>query len=186
LFALCGPAQADLTVSGMGTIAGVAGNYQLIYDTDLNVTWLDYTFSWLDNKLPTSYAGRDGSMLWASELVVTVNGVSYDDWRLPTTVDESHFTRPTFNGTTSTGYNNPATSEMSHLFYTELGNNGYLNIDGSNNGLLSAFDGLQNTGLFLNLISAVYWSGTVNILPSEAIQDNAWFFQHDKRLPGSD
>jgi hypothetical protein len=42
LLSLYSPAHADLLVSGMGTIKGVTGSYQLIYDTDLNITWLDY------------------------------------------------------------------------------------------------------------------------------------------------
>lgn len=150
---------------------GVDGSYQLIYDTDLNITWLDYTYT----NVTQPYQGRDGKNLWASELVVTVNGVSYDEWRLPSTVDESRLTHFTYDGTTSTGWNNPTTSEMSHLFYTELGNKGSRTNDARV--VADGEYGLNNTGPFQNLLSENYWSGTVNLLPqSTTIQSNAWFF----------
>jgi len=118
-------------------------------------------------------------MLWAADLVVTVNGVSYDDWRLPSTVDESQFSPITYDGTGSHGYNNPTRSEMSHLFYTELGNSGSIDI---NHRAVTNY-GLRETGPFLNLLSAVYWSGTVNSYTS-SIQDNAWIFNMDNGYQG--
>ncbi len=39
------PGHADLTVVGMGSMQGVSGSYQLIYDNVLNITWYDYTYT---------------------------------------------------------------------------------------------------------------------------------------------
>jgi hypothetical protein len=65
---------------------------------------------------------------WVLGLEVNFNGQTFDDWRLPIT-DESHVVN----------------SEMEHLNWDSLGNNGY---------------GLQNTGPFDNLQASKYWSGT--------------------------
>lgn len=54
----------------------------LIYDTDLNITWYDYTMS-LDN-----YSRQSTQVTWAANLsVIDVNGKTINGWRLPRTVD---------------------------------------------------------------------------------------------------
>jgi len=45
-----------------------------IYDDDLNITWYDLTVA--------NLASYD-AVSWANELNFTVNGIVYDDWRLP-------------------------------------------------------------------------------------------------------
>lgn len=70
------PAHASLVVSGTVDYMGAARN--LIYDTDLNITWLDYT---------KGTANWSTQQSWAANLSLTVNGVTYDNWRLPATVD---------------------------------------------------------------------------------------------------
>lgn len=72
-------------------------------------------------------AGLNGGGVLAYNInpgyTVTWNG----NWRLPTTVDGPWVWG--YDGTTTAGYN-ITTSEMGHLFYTELGNQGYYNTSG--------------------------------------------------------
>ena len=70
-------AQADLKVVGTGTMQGVTGSYQLIYDSVQNITWLDYT-------APATIWGNQ--VAWAQNLTVNFNGWLYSGWNLPTTV----------------------------------------------------------------------------------------------------
>jgi len=147
-------ANAELIIRGMGTSAD--GTYQLIYDTDLNITWYDYT--------------KDGAfwqtqMDWASSLTVNLGGTIYDDWRLPSTVDGPYVYG--YDGTTTAGYN-ITSSEMGHLFYTELGNKGFF----STTGVYQSDHGLINKGSFTNLMSTFYSSGT----PYAAIPGDYWSF----------
>jgi hypothetical protein len=88
--------HADLINRGTDSL----GN-RLIYDTDLDITWYDYSNSL--NYWTTQ-------MNWANTLSVNFGGNVYEDWRLPITYDES-----------CSGYN-CTNSEMGHLYYTELGN----------------------------------------------------------------
>lgn len=118
---------------------------RLIYDDDLNITWYDYT------------KGGDhwnNQMAWASELTVNFDGNNLTDWRLPTTVDGPYVWG--CDGTTTGGYN-ITSSEMGHLFYSELGNKGWCSTSGVWN---QPGNGLSNKGPFQNLLSATYWSGT--------------------------
>jgi hypothetical protein len=112
---------------------------------------------------PTTW---DNQVAWASGLSVTFGSTTYDDWRLPTTVDG--LWEWGYDGTTTAGYN-ITTSEMGHLFYTELGNLGYYGTDGTNP---QPGWGLSNTGDFQNLIASVYWSGT----EYSADTNGAWLF----------
>lgn len=137
LFSLTFSTNAELIDRGGG----------LIYDTDLDITWLqDANFAQIsgyDNDGMNWYE----SITWANNLVYQ----GYDDWRLPKTlVPDLGCTDPN-TGKNCTG------SEMGHLYYTELGNIGY-----PDNGW-----GLNNTGLFINLPSpdtyynsSYFWSST--------------------------
>jgi hypothetical protein len=131
---LSGAAQAALINRGADSL----GN-RLIYDDDLNITWYDYTNS------ATYWATQ---MNWAANLEVTLGSQTFDDWRLPSTVD----------GGWSTRGGNITSSEMGHLYYTELGN------------IYST--GLTNTGPFEHLLSADYWSDTDSSLGA----NEAWYF----------
>ncbi len=137
-----GAAQATLIVSG--TVAYDGAERNLIYDDDLDITWLDYS------NAPGSWSNQ---VAWADGLSFDIGGVTYDNWRLPTTVDGAYTWG--FDGTTTAGYN-ITTSEMGHLFYTELGNKGYYDTAGSSQ---SGY-GLTNHGDFDNLVASWYWSGT--------------------------
>lgn len=134
---LCGAGAAQAALIDRG--ADSLGN-RLIYDDDLNITWYDYTNS------ATYWATQ---MNWAANLEVTLGNQTFDDWRLPSTVDE---------GWSSVG-GNITNSEMGHLYYTELGN--------------PYAAGLTNTGPFEHLLSAGYWSGTDSSIDGSLY---AWYF----------
>jgi len=101
-------ARADLKVVGSGYMVGdpTQTQYQLIYDSAQNITWLDYT-----NSLNT----WQNQVNWASGLTVNFKSQSLTGWSLPTTVDSS------------SSMNNPCpptSSQMAYLYYTDLGNQG--------------------------------------------------------------
>ncbi len=147
--------NADLNFIGQGT--SVHGTYNLIYDTDLDITWYDYTQS--DDTW-------QNQVDWADALTVSFGGNIYEDWRLPT------ITQPDPNCSLqqnvgsyplqSFGYNCTG-SEMGKLFYTELGNVGAIDASGN---LTECYDPsvscLTYTGDFHNLqpLLLSYWSGT--------------------------
>lgn len=123
------PASADLIVRGTDTL----GN-KLIYDTDLDVTWYDFTNG------PDHW---DVQNVWVETLVVNFDGFSYNDWRLPGPgVDYGGF-----------GYYDTQ-AELGHLFYIELGNEGEYNpwpIPNPN------FGGITNKDVFDNIVFSYYW-----------------------------
>jgi hypothetical protein len=150
-------AQAALELRGTDSL----GN-RLIYDTDLNITWYDYT---------RGYDTWQNQMNWASGLSVSGGNLVgiYDDWRLPTTVDGPYAFGS--NGTTTAGYN-ITSSEMGYLYYSELGNAGYLDTSGNTTGC--GFSCLSNTGDFQNFQKDFYWSGT----EYAANTNVAWYFDN--------
>lgn len=111
----------------------------------------------------------------ADTLSVDFGGDIFNDWRLPTTVDGPYVFG--YDGTTTVGYN-ITTSEMGHLFYTELGNDGDYDTSGN-----SQAGGLTKTGVFQHLNSYVYWSGTENLADTNT--DLAWYFsfRHGSQYP---
>lgn len=137
--------NATLILRGTDTL----GN-QLIYDTDLNITWYDYS------NAPDTW---NNQVAWASGLTVDFGGVTLGGWRLPTALNQ--------DGTGQCGGFDCTDSETGHLYYTELGN-------AAGGPLSTSFtDGLtSNMESFLNLLPAFYWSGT-GPAPSP---DLAWGF----------
>lgn len=167
LFALVGTAQAALEDRGFGEItSGGSGQYRLIYDTLLDITWLDYS--------NTQAAGTWSTQSdWAANLEVTIDGQVLDNWRLPEIdgdipVGSGYgFAGANLDGSYSYGYGyNMTNSELGHLFYQTLGNSGYRATDGSVNDPR----GLVNSGIFNNLVNATYWLGT------EESATEAWDF----------
>ena len=83
------------------------------------------------------------------------------------------------NGTTDVGYNITSTfSELSYMYYVNLGLTGYYSASGANQSDFGVFGngtygGQKDVGLVRNLQSDVYWSGTA-YAPSPA--DVAWDF----------
>jgi len=136
-----------LSVAGTGTIAGVSGSYQLIYDSAQNITWLDYTLPY-DSPGFTSWGN---AVSWANNLSVTFNGANLTGWRLPVVNPGQWFHYDDL----SEGFNF-TNWEMGFLFYTELGDKGYYDTNGN----YQPNYGLVNTGPFKNLQPVTYWSGT--------------------------
>lgn len=99
---------------------------------------------------------------WRTPIVTPVNGVSFNCGY-------------STNGSTDYGYNttlvNPNASELAHLFYNELGNLGYY----GSNGQVQPNHGVTNQGLFQNLESMWYWTGT----QYAAYPSFAWAFNTD-------
>lgn len=151
-----GHAGAALLERGTGTITGISGDYKLIYDDVLDITWLDYTNagnSWLNQKA------------WAQGLEVTFDGRTFTDWSLPA-VDESTLNLDGlfgYEGPDTSGYHDylwgykMLSSEMGHLFYETLGNLGWYDENGTQR---DTGYGLLNTDAFENLEAAFYWTET--------------------------
>jgi hypothetical protein len=106
---ISGAAQAALIDRGGG----------LIYDTDLNVTWLQDA-----NYAQTSGYDADGAMTldeattWAANLSYfdSVRNVTYTDWRLPSIAVTDTAGCSDISSSTYCGYNvDPASSEIAHL-----------------------------------------------------------------------
>ena len=184
---------AALCLLGAGTASAtlIDRGGGLIYDTDLNITWLqDANYARTSGYQSLSGGGRmtwSEAVTWASNLVYG----DYSNWRLPTVVPQNF--RAGYDGTTGQGYNITVGSEMGHLFYTELGNLAEYPtwcVDGIGNFICEAQPGwgLANTGPFINLqLSSVvslqtqpqgkqnptiYWSGMENAPDIDA----AWAF----------
>lgn len=160
---------SSATLSTIGTASydsdgnGTLESYNLIYEDDQKLVWLDYT---------RGHATWGNQVSWASTLgaALTINldpGVNVSwggEWRLPATADDgSGYWSFSYDGTKKAGYN-ITTSEMGHLFYASLGNLGYYDTSGNPQ---SGY-GLVNTGPFkklgpLNFYDweyLRYWSGT--------------------------
>lgn len=119
-----------------------------IYDTDLQLTWLQDANYANSTGYDDSLYGFDtlGKMKWNDAKAWANNLVfaGFDNWRLPTTLQPD----PSCNeqtGGVSEGFNCTG-SDMGHLYYTELGN--------------PAHPSLINTGAFTNLQWDNYWSET--------------------------
>ena len=118
---------------------------------------------------------------WASGLSVDFGGTIFTDWRLPSTVDDPYVYGT--NGTTTGGFN-ITSSEMGHLFYTELGNKGYY--DTSGNYVGDGNWGLINTGDFKTLKPEVYWSGTEHMpFPGSLEKWVFWFYNGRQEVIGN-
>jgi hypothetical protein len=176
VFGLSGIAKADLKVIGTVKYSGTA--YNLIYEDDLGLIWLDYSTSynnWQDQVNWASGLNAEGVLTYNLNLGISVSWAG--DWRLPIT-DESQANMSggyDYIGPDATGYHdykyghNMVNSEMGYLFYESLGNNGLY----ANDGWTPQVWGLINTGFFDNLQPYDYWSGTEYCSsPANA----AWYF----------
>ena len=160
---LSGAAQATLFDRGGG----------LIYDSALNITWLQNANLAATDTFGVSGIATGGYMSWntANQWIRAMNSadyLGYSDWRLPTTAPINGSTFNSIfstNGTTDAGYNISApgtlyagstASEMAYLYYNDLGNKGVFDTSGYPVGVY----GVTNAGPFQNLKSSFYWSGT--------------------------
>jgi hypothetical protein len=174
--------QSHATLTTIGTASydsnsdGTPESYNLIYDNDSpfgSIVWLDYTKSWSTWGNQVSWASglnTSGVLTYNLNPGVTMNWTG--NWRLPSTVDGTYDYGPDwgYDGTTHVGFN-ITTSEMGHLYYTELGNKGEYAIDGTRP---QPGWGLNSTDDFQNLQPDMYWSGT----ESSDIPGGAWVFYY--------
>lgn len=159
---LCsGAAQATLVDRGGG----------LLYDTVLNVTWLqDANYAKTSGYDSDGYMNWDAANSWATNLVYhdIVTNTDLTGWRLPSNIPVGTNWNYTYsyNGSTDVGYNiiTPA-SELGYMYYVNLGLKGALSAAGVyqpdfgvfRNGTVGA---PTTVGLVNNLQSETYWSGT--------------------------
>ena len=133
----------------------------LIYDSALNVTWLQDA-----NYAKTSGYDGDGSMnwitanTWAANLIFhdSVRNVDYTDWRLPKINAQFGFNLncTSYDGSSDCGFNiSNSNNEIAHLFYVSLSNSGSYDTQGNVN-----LPHTLNSGLFKNLQISRYWTGT--------------------------
>ena len=152
------PAFGELFNRGTST-----EGYHLIYDDSLDVTWVDYTFGCTgfgNTGYTRSYYFYCKD--WADTLNITINGQTFDDWRLPTVAPVWNYNY-SFDGSTDFSYNILRTgSELAHLYHVTLGN--LSQYDTAGNMRSAGTYGLLNTGLFNNLDGtpggAIYWTQT--------------------------
>lgn len=157
---------------------------QAVYDTEQNVTWLadanlaaSNTFGvWgAEDNYGTWFLSPDGSMAWsvAQRWISAMNASNYlgfSDWRLPSTLQpDVTCSSQTYGDSHGT---NCAGSEMGHLFYEELGGVAGHSINMTHNG---------NYGLFQNIQSNAYWSGTGYWIVSEK-----WAFHFDQGIQSTE
>ncbi|MCE1226894.1 MAG: DUF1566 domain-containing protein [Geobacteraceae bacterium] len=155
--AVAGTAQATLTTIGTATYNN--SNYNLIYDDDNNghgLVWLDYTNGGATWNNQVAWANSlNGALTYNLYAGYSVNWDAASGWRLPNTVDGLYVYG--YDGTTTAGYN-ITSSELGHLYYTELGNKGYLSTSPAYQ--YQSGYGLKNTYGFDHLQPYWYWSGT--------------------------
>lgn len=171
------PAQATLINRGNG----------LIYDSAQNLTWLQDA-----NYAKTSGYDSDGLMSWnaATAWAADLSYQGYNDWRLPTTTDTGTPGCDFSYSGTDCGYNpDTASSEMAHLFFTDLGNLSAYDTAATFRGGSSGVNwGVVNSGPFSNLQNQVYWSGseyapstlawhfdTFNGIQSASFKSSEWY-----------
>ena len=161
----------------------------LIYDTTLNVTWMQDANLAATNTFEVAGISGTGRMSWttAQSWIAAMNGTSYkgyNDWRLPTLspVNGTLFFNDTLtvDGSSDLGTNtvaiNQTASEMAHLFYHELGNTSSCNRQFG--GLVCPGSDLANTGPFHNINLESYWSGVDHAGPA------AWTFNFPTGFQG--
>ena len=170
--------SASLLIATSNANATLIDQGATVYDNDLAISWLKNGNLAASNTFGVSGINAGGFMTWntAQSWIGAMNTASYlgySDWRLPTMTDPSATCNTVTYSGGPCGWNNPATSEMAHLFYNELGNKGYFDTAGV--GLQPGW-GLANTGPFSNVQSDGYWSGT-SFAPGT---NDAWNFNfHD-------
>jgi hypothetical protein len=160
LLALCATVFLGLTTVSHAALIDKGGG--LIYDTDLDLTWLSDANAAAGSAFDDGTNTGDGGMSWASAVAwadsLTAGGGT--NWRLPTTADPDAACSDTDDptGFSCTG------SEMGHLFYVELGGDPNSTIFTSGDPTLLA--------LFSNIQANTYWSGTTEA----GFADYAWTF----------
>lgn len=147
----------------------------LIYDTVLDVTWLQNANAAAGSPFDDGVSATDGIMTWANAMgwvdgltYADSAGTVYDDWRLPQVrpvngvafdyVESNTGSADTGNNISAPGSAHPGStaSELAYMYYSNLGNLGYFGLSGD----FQPDHGLLNTAPFLNLDSRGYWAAT--------------------------
>lgn len=182
---------AVLTANGAAQAALENRGGGLIYDSVLDVTWLQDA-----NYAKTSGYDTDGKMGWAAANTWAANLSygGYTDWRLPTMIDTDGPDLNTLGNdgcnsnsainSTDCGYNvqtvsgGTVYSEMAHMYFNNLGlKSAYSPTTGlaqSDFGIFGngTYSGQRNVGLIKNLQASTYWFG----LEYAPYTPNAWYF----------
>lgn len=143
-----------------------------IYDSTLNVTWLQNANLAAGSSYDDGESASDGRLSFSAATAfvssLVVGGIG--GWRLPTATIATDDGSCEFGfAGTDCGYNvNVKNSELAHLFTVDLGNRSVVNANGD----AQTPYGLVNTGLFKNLQPSQYWTGTT-FAPNP---DRAWNF----------
>lgn len=177
-------AAALTTIPMLASAALIDRGGGLIYDTALNVTWLQDANHGAGSPFDDGFSSTDGRMTsakaeaWVSSLSYydPVRNVTYSDWRLPKLILKG--TGFTFTNDGSTDYSLNASgseSELGHMFYTSLGNVGIRSPAGQDTGCGSGIVCLQNVGPFQNLQGWTYWFSTPVNETQDA--DDRWIFE---------
>lgn len=136
----------------------------MIYDTTLNITWLqDMNYPKTLGESASGSMYRDQALSWVDQLVYG----GFDDWRLPSAHLIGNETL-SMDGSTDVGWNN-IRSELGHLYYVDLLNSyeaGFVNPG-------NFIDGLTHESKsFLNLTDNVYWLAEDSSLMYGMLFDN--------------
>lgn len=177
LLVACAASNAALVDRGGG----------LIYDTVLDVTWLqDANYAHTQGLPGLGQLKWDAALSWADQLVYqdTVRNLTLSNWRLPSIAPLNGVS---FQFGTSTGGNRddgynisaPGTpyagstaSELAYMYYNNLGNIARCPTSGWNDCRTTPVQ--LNAGPFINLFAAGYWTGSNQSLPFAP--PDAWAF----------
>lgn len=170
---------AQAALLGRAALTSSGTDYQAYYDDVLNITWLADANLANTNAFGVTGIDQYGMMAWttANQWIAAMNTASYlglTSWRRPAINPVDGITyrlSGSFDGSTDLWWNisAPGTifagstgSEMAHLYYNTLGNQGGNNFIGQANACLYELPYLclANTGPFTNLQAAAYWSGS--------------------------
>lgn len=139
----------------------------------MGLVWLDYTKSGDVWPQQNAWVSTLATQLTVHLDPLYTTDIGWTGWRLPATVDGP--CEWSYDGTTNAGYY-ITSSEMGHLFYTSLGNQG----DRDANGHQQSPSGIENTGPFENLQRDFYWSGTPYNHPNHPSVSHHWGFSFDQ------
>lgn len=153
-------ARADLQGRDLD---GYISTVEAYYDTDLNITWLADTSIYGYGSMSMYWADAN---TWAANLSIVdnINHVTYDNWRLPATLQPDASCSAQSSGGASFGFGCTG-SEMGHLFYSELGG-------AAGQSILTSTD--PDLAKFGNLREGLYWSGSEN--EDTPVYADAWTF----------
>ena len=159
--------QAALSSIGTADYAGI-GTYNLIYDSDQQLIWLDYSHERADWEAQVNWADSLNTAGVLAYSIFSKYSITWEgDWRLPAAIDEKFVSGN--DGTTSGGYG-ITSSEMGYLFHVSLENLSLIGPDG----LEQEGSGLKNKDPFVKLTGWGYWAETEYQYAINS--DGAWNF----------